>query len=276
MPATMTTSLNRKWYIKLAIFFVFLVGFGLYGLYDATIAYPERGRRHAEFLQYQYLLAADTQGRLRDAGVAEPVEARSRLRVSRREQLPELERARLDWLDSLALVGALTPAHTQIADPRATLDALDQSWKSKNPPKGLTAYDIPVQWIFVAAGLGGGLWMAVFFLRAARVKYGWDPAEKRLYLQDGSSLLPSDITEFDKRKWDKFLIFLHVKEGHPPHGGNELKLDLLRYTPLEEWVLEMERTAFPPEEQQQPAPDIGGGGEGRGTSGDGAPAPAAT
>ena len=42
--------------------------------------------------------------------------------------------------------------------------------------------------------------------------------------------------------------FLKIKAGSHALAGSEVKLDLLRYVPLEEWVLEMEKTAFPPAE----------------------------
>ncbi|MGH7132453.1 MAG: hypothetical protein ACREJO_10960, partial [Phycisphaerales bacterium] len=68
---------------------------------------------------------------------------------------------------------------------------------------------------------------------------------------DGKTIVPADIAEFDKRKWDKFYVTINLK------GGEARKLDLLRYVPLEEWVLAMERTAFPetapPEEPATPA-----------------------
>jgi hypothetical protein len=44
------------------------------------------------------------------------------------------------------------------------------------------------------------------------------------------------INEVDKRKWHKFFVFLKLADNSP-----EIKLDLLRYSPLEDWVLEMEK-----------------------------------
>ena len=45
-----------------------------------------------------------------------------------------------------------------------------------------------------------------------------------------------------------FEAALKIKPGSHALAGSEVKLDLLRYVPLEDWVLEMERTAFPPAE----------------------------
>ncbi len=66
-----------------------------------------------------------------------------------------------------------------------------------------------------------------------------------LGLPGGHSLTPADLTDVDKRKWDKFFVSLVVKPGHATLGGKEVALDLLRYEPLEDWVLEMEKAAFP-------------------------------
>jgi hypothetical protein len=40
-------------------------------------------------------------------------------------------------------------------------------------------------------------------------------------------------------------VVLEVKEGHATLGGKGVKLDLFVHNPLEEWVLAMEKTAFP-------------------------------
>jgi len=258
MPATEFTRLNRKWYLKLIIFLVVLVFFGFYGLYDATIAYPARGRRVAEFQLKQYLELCDAAGVLETrASVPDPVAELDALRAQERELRAavatagasasdaQIRLARLEWLRALRIVGDLDPAHTVLADPRARLAELAASLANRNPPKKLSAYDIPVQWVFVVVGLGGGLWIGTLIFAVSRRKFGWDPAEQRLYLPDGSSIVPADVADFDKRKWDKFLVFLRIKPGHERHAGKELRLDLLRVAPLEAWVLTMERTAFP-------------------------------
>ena len=40
-----TTRLNKPWLLKVLISAVVLIGFGIYGFYDATVAYPARCRK---------------------------------------------------------------------------------------------------------------------------------------------------------------------------------------------------------------------------------------
>jgi hypothetical protein len=162
------------------------------------------------------------------------------------------------WLAALHVVHRLKPEFTRM--PRAghtpeeksiddTYKNLKSEWTNtaaaKNAPKALSSYDILVQWLFVAIGLGGGVVLLLHIIRILARKYRWDPETHQLQLPDGSTLAPSDIGEFDKRKWDKFLIYLRINAGHPKHGGKELMLDLYQHSPLESWILEMERIAFP-------------------------------
>lgn len=67
----------------------------------------------------------------------------------------------------------------------------------------------------------------------------------RLGVPGGASVVPADVEVFDRRKWDKFLVFLKIKPEHPQLGGKEVKLDLYQYEPLEAWYLEMHRSARP-------------------------------
>lgn len=253
------TAANRPWLLKMIAFLVLLVGFGLWGLYDATSLYPTRGARHASFAKYQYLQLAKDKGRLDGRiGVDDPRAELERLRRARAEgTLDSLEEAKLDWLTALVRVSRLNPEQTRIADATKTFDELEKEWttggKARAAPKPLAAYDIPVQWLFTVLGLGGGAYLLVHILRVSKRRYQWDPAAQRLTLPDGSNLLPADIEDFDKRKWDKFLIFLKVRPGHQPHGGRELKLDLYHHYPLEDWVLAMERTRFPERAAEQQA-----------------------
>ncbi|MBK7403406.1 MAG: hypothetical protein IPJ41_01915 [Phycisphaerales bacterium] len=66
------TSLARPWVIRMVVIIVVLVGFGGWGLYDATMKYPDRGRRHAEALELEYLKAAQRSGRLFEAPIFDP------------------------------------------------------------------------------------------------------------------------------------------------------------------------------------------------------------
>jgi len=284
-PAT-TTSLSRKWLLKMVIFMVALAGLGAWGAYDAWVAYPARGERHARFMLRDYLAAMRDAGRLTNASVPDPVSELERLRTEGAET--EAEAARLAWLTSLSRIYNLrvvanqnasgdepsTEPRTVFENPRQRLNDLETELQNQNVPSGLNAYDIPFQYLLVVLGFAGGaLAMLVFLGRVATKKYRWDPGEKRLTLPDGRSFTPEQIKSVDKRDWHKYFIHLTV-EGEGFNG--ELKLDLLRFVPLEEWVLEMERlhpNYEPPEDEGGPesvssmAPDKGeplgeGSGEG--------------
>lgn len=249
MSTLATTRLNKPWLLKTLISALVLVGFGVYGLYDATVAYPARGMRFASFQKFQYLDAAKREHQLDfRAGVADPVQELARIRAMDRARYGALDGYRRDWLEALEVVGKLNPESTRIDDAEATYAELVKQWTGsggKAAPKPLSWYDIPVQWIFVAIGVGGGVWLLLLFGNVARQRYQWEEATQTLHLPDGNALTPPDIEDFDKRRWDKYLIFLKIKTTHATLGGQELKLDLYRYSPLEEWVLSMERTAFP-------------------------------
>lgn len=259
-----TTTLNRSWLIKSGIISAVFLGFGLWGLYDALVVYPDRGVRSADFLKYQYLQAVQTS---LDSGVAmlpesvsvpDPGAELERLSKLEPASMRPRDAAKLRWLEAVSYVGDLRPESTTISDPRAALENLTQSWTGQSPPKPLTKWDIPVQWLIMALGTAGGLYGAGLILRVWRQRYRFDPGAKALTLPDGSTLRLEDIEDFDRRKWDKFLMFVRVKPGHSPHGGKELRLDLLRHVPLESWVVEMEHTLFP---DRKEADDDGGEGE---------------
>jgi hypothetical protein len=247
MPSTETTRLNRPWLAKMALFTIALVGFGLYGLYDATVAYPARGRRYADYARFEYFRIASQRGDLsRDVSIADPAAELRRL-----EGLPNLspeDAAKRDWLRSLALVRQLEPAHTTTENPQQTFTELKTRWTSSAgavaSPKPLAWYDIPVQWLFVGLGFGLAAWLLLLWASVARQKYRWDPATRTLGLPSGQTIAPADLEEVDKRKWDKFIVFLKLKPPHPL-ASREQKLDLYRHAPLESWVLEMEKAAFP-------------------------------
>ena len=99
--------------------------------------------------------------------------------------------------------------------------------------------------------------MAFLFVRVSAKKYRWSPDTRTLTLPGGKTIAPAQIAEVDKRKWDKFFVTLRLNESSPE--PREVKLDLLRFTPLEAWVLEMEKHApnyVPPAEEpaETPAP----------------------
>jgi hypothetical protein len=195
----------------------------------------------------------------------------ARLKVSSRS-LSEVEQRRLEWLESLQIAHRLRPEFTTLSQPDTSIKSatgeqlagypeLNQRWGNGNMPKKLEWYDIPAQWAFVIIGLGGGLWLLVLYAMVARKRYSWDETSKTLTLPGGTTLTPADLEDVDKRKWDKYIVFLKVKPTHPTLDGRELKVDLYRYSPLEVWVLEMERTAFPERAEKEAADEADAGAE---------------
>lgn len=243
------TNVNSKWLFKIVIFLVALTGLGIWGLYDATLAYPRRGQAVAQWALYEYLGAARESGDLIRAGVADPRAEYDRLRPIRRDletraagdslaaRRAATELKLLDWLDALAVIGRLDAENTRLERPSELLDELSLALAGETPPKRLAAWDIPIQWAFVVAGFGGGAWLGLLILMVRSRRYTFDPETRTLTLPGGRAVTPADLVELDKRKWDKFIVTLRTKAGDP------VRLDLLRYTPLEEWVLDMEKAA---------------------------------
>ncbi len=243
-----TTSISRKWLVKMVIFMVALAGLGAWGAADAWIVYPARGEKHAKFMLRDYLGAMRDAGRLSAASVPDPATELARLRTDGTST--DAEAARLGWLTSLSRIHNLTQeeqamasvgpgedALTVFANPRQRLSDLETELGTQNVPSALSAYDIPFQYLLVLLGFGGSLAMVVFLIRVAARKFSWDPGEHRLTLPDGRSFTPEQITKVDKRDWHKYFIHLTVEgEGF----DKEVRLDLLRFVPLEQWVLEME------------------------------------
>lgn len=267
------TRLSGRWLRKMGLFLLLLIGFGIWGLYDALVAYPDRGENAASYRLYQYLEAADeAHGFALPLGVPEGVtppehrrDIRSRFDDLRRTiknagagaRDAQAELAMLAWLDSLSTLGRLKPERVDsdlsAEPPRDLLASLRAEWDAKDAPKPLSSYDIPVQWLFAAVGLGGGLWLGLHMVGVARKCYGWERPTMTLTLPDGSTLTPDQVAEFDKRKWDKFLFFFKIKPDHPSLGGRELKLDLYQYVPLEEWTVAMHKHARPEDYEDEGA-----------------------
>jgi hypothetical protein len=281
MAELQRTQVNRKWLAKMVVFLVVLVGFGSWGLADALVIYPKRGLDDAAYKQWKYLETAERAGRLGTASIGDPAQHHEDLsdrrddlrkgvkaaldleaiasqnsaqgqqaaRELRQHQGDLVDYAALEWLDSLRLVGRLKAEETTLSDPAAKLKELGTKWKSKDPPKALAVYDIPLQWVFTVLGYGGGLYLLGLLAKVKATSYAWDASTQTLHLPGGATITPADIKEFDKRKWDKFFVTLHLKDQRP-----SLKLDLLRWVPLEDWIIAMEATAFPPAAAPTPTP----------------------
>lgn len=259
------TTLGRSWLIKMIAGIGALLGLGAWGLYDALVAYPRRGEAYASYALLQYLEAARPGGLTARVNVRHPAEELRELRT--RGPRNELEQARLEWLRALEVIGQLDEHRTVLDNPDRTYQTLKRQWEQAGigAPKRLAWYDIPVQWVITAGGFGGAAWLAGLFVRVVRQKYLWDPATLSLHLPDGNVLTPADIDDFDKRRWHKYLVTLRVRAGHPKLGGKAITLDLYRHTPLEDWVLAMERAASPQSASSEPRPPEVAEPEGQGT-----------
>ncbi len=260
------TKINRGWMIKMLIYCAAMTGLGIWGLVDGAWIYPKRGRESASYREKEYLEQAQNAGRLLTASVADPAAERRRLSEAERSLRADAEKksgqtsldaaadlSRLEWLTALSRINRLDKEHTQFADPVKRLGELQQEWQAKKAPVPLSAYDIPAQWVICAGGLGAGAYILFLISKVSTKRFRYDPASMRLTLPGGVSFEPKDIRELDKRKWDKFFVTVVLKDGR------QEKLDLLRHSPLEEWILEMEKKTDsyvppPPAETPQAAP----------------------
>lgn len=131
--------------------------------------------------------------------------------------------------------------------------ALGSYWNKAAVPSALSTYDMPVQFLFMAVGVGWAAYLVSLVLRCqARARgFAWEPGSMRLTVPGGASFTPADLEDMDKRLWHKYYVTMVLKDG------SRHKLDLLRYVPLEDWVLEMERTRFPERAAEAAAADAG-------------------
>ncbi len=257
------TTISRNWLAKMLLFIAAFVGLGIWGLVDALVVYPARGATYAEYAEFKYLDSLEATGEILRASVDDPQTELDALR-GRRKELSEEQAAlaaesiararvaaqlnRLTWLDALNTIGRATPAHTTFEQPGARLDELRGEWATKEQPKQLSGLDIPTQWLFVVIGGLGGVWMTLTVMRVLKTKYRFEASSNTLTLPAGESFTPDEIVEVDKRKWDKFFVTVKLQSGETH------KLDLLRFQPLEEWILAMEKLSpnyEPPEEADE-------------------------
>jgi hypothetical protein len=269
--------LNPRWRMKLGIiaFIVFLVG--CWGLWDATSVYPNRGKKFADWAKWQYLeesKKADDEDFgifLRDSSVTDPEGELERLNApdrlaqnradagnpgSSRSKRASMQNARLQWLDSLKVVGMLDAANTTIESPQRELEALREKWSATSTnPKPLSSFDLMSQWLIMGVCYFVTLIMVVHMMRVASQRYSWAPDSMTLTIPGGASITPDDLEEIDKRKWDKFIVFLKLKDAHPKLGGQEIKVDTYQRLHVEDWILAMEEQAFPSQEDEDAPSD---------------------
>jgi len=214
--------------------------------------------------------------RLRTSDVLERNE--SDLGGGPRQKRAEMEIARQTWLNALSVVGKLDPAYTNFfrnpdveaasrlmglegsseaetisglnstlnpASPRTRFTELSTRWATETPPGPLRSYDIPVNKIQAVLCFAFTGYLLFLFLRVLTRTYRWNPETKTLTLPSGESIAPADLEDVDKRKWDKFIVFLRIKDSHSKLGGEEIRFDTYRHGRIEDWILEMEKVAFP-------------------------------
>ncbi|MCA9304306.1 MAG: hypothetical protein KC996_09305 [Phycisphaerales bacterium] len=262
--------LNTKWVVKMAVVIAALLLFAVLGFYDATVKYPARGERYASYTQWQYLDAARNANNEdfgvfeRESSVSDPIAELKRLQdpqtqLSTRPLRSSMQMARRTWLEALQTIGRLKPEYTSFDSPAEKFDELAKKWGSTTSlPKPLKSYDIPLQWLILIVCLPLALYVMLRFVRVKALKYTWDESNMELTVPCGASITPADLEEVDKRKWDKFIVFLKLKDEHPTHGGKEIKVDTYQHKYVEEWILAMEKDAFGSQEEDDasaPAPD---------------------
>lgn len=276
----LTTSLNRRWLLKMAFVLLLTGGLGVWGAYDGLVKYPNTGLEDAQYKLKQYLDASEKAGAISECSVKDPAKELEDLkgRLAELQQAGDTPRnnadkARYLWLSALSLVSNLdqtTAANqsgspvpedkrTVFTDPGALLKELKAKWDQKATPVALSPFDIPVQYLFMIAGLACALWLLYLVLKCAKTSYRYDPATHRLTLPDGRAFLPTDIDEIDRRLWHKF--YVHIKLNG---SAEEIKLDLLRFWPLEDWFLEIEKhwpKYVPPAPEEQEASGAPASGE---------------
>lgn len=258
--------LNPRWVFKLGVISLIIFAVGVWGYLDASSVYPKRGERYAQWAKWQYLDqskkadAEDFGVFVRESSVTNPKEELDRLLVpetvsrnltdasnssSNRALRASMFNARKQWLEALKVIGHLNPQHTTIESPQKELDALKAQWATASSvPKPLHAFDLYVQWMIMGVCWLVALWMFVHMLRVKAKRYAWNAGSMTLTLPNGSSITPSDLEEVDKRKWDKFIVFLKIKASHADLGNKEVAVDTYQHKFVEDWILTMERDAF--------------------------------
>lgn len=272
--AKTATTINRKWAFKLIIIVAvsaFMAGFFLV---DGLVRYPARGAEAAEYLEFQYLQAYDKErgGISGFTGIEDPqarlTQLAEKLRTS--GKLDTVDEAQKAWLENLKLINQLNTAATgiprtnfkdkqQVESGTKRLEALTKAWttgdgNNRKSPTPLSAFDIPSQWVGMTVSAVIAVWVLVVYLSGRSKVYRWNPQTKTLTLPNGASFGPSDIAEVDKRKWDKLYVALKIVPTHATLGGKSIEFDLLRYEPLEAWILAMEAIQFPPAKEPESAP----------------------
>ncbi|MCC6285628.1 MAG: hypothetical protein IT439_10085 [Phycisphaerales bacterium] len=186
---TEVTTLRPGWRTKMIVFIGAFLGFGAWGLYDATVAYPARGLKIASIREMEYLQAAqEVRGRLdpTELSVPDPKDQIDLLRRSR-DRLGKLDKARLEWLESLEKAWRLHASRTTYDNsaraPAQVLKDLDARWRGQTSlPKAVDAFDIVVQWMIFFGCMVLGLGALMLLVTVWRRPFRFDPDTRTLTL----------------------------------------------------------------------------------------------
>lgn len=272
-----TTRIRPMWLGKVVVGLIVCLGFAVWSAYDAIWLYPSKQRDYIEHTELQYLGALRAEGAraftASNASVADPAETRRALRNLRSEgRTPStVDAARLEWLNAIAILHSLdgltrenqeaqpvdpTPGAphkrtlTMYNNPEARFQELDTARQAVGNVSGLAAYDIPLQYLFLVVSSGLSIWLLILLVRVVPKKYRFDPETLTLTTPEGQTIVPNQIVDVDRRKWEKFLLFIRL-EGE----NEERRFDLYRYIPLEDWLLAMEKASphveAPPDEPEE-------------------------
>lgn len=282
------TRLNRPWLIRIIGLLIGTAALSTWFALDAWVIYPKRGEKAIAFAELAYLQEAQNANLTPAAvDVLEPdAELASLNQLSKTPggSLKAVETQRQVWLTQLSRLhalsaiaernaqarqawdaGAAAPAGplTVFQDPRTRLATLSSELANASAPKPLSSFDMPTQYIGLALSLGGFILLLIFFLRIRSQSYTYEPGTMTLTLPDGFSFTPSQIETVDKRKWDKFIVFLTLAGE-----SAERKIDLFRHAPLEDWILAMEKQHpnYDPDDDMNDDGDEDGGAEASGES----------
>lgn len=249
-PAVATRStLSRQWVVRMVLITTVLIAFGGWGYYDATVAYPERGRNVAESLELEYLRQARLAGRLFNVDVFDPAGELETLRDKDVLELSALERAKLDWLEALAVpgLGMLSPEHTRFEDAQGELARLEEKFSTTTAKKPLSTYDIFFQWVICFVCWAIALYLIVLMLRTKARVYRWDPDARALTMPGGATVSAADLDRedpVDLSKWGKYLVFLRPRPGHETFKS-PLRFDVFRHAHVEDWVRSLAKEVDP-------------------------------
>ncbi|MCK4871446.1 MAG: hypothetical protein KAS72_01860 [Phycisphaerales bacterium] len=226
---TIQTTLSRGWLVRMSIVIVVGFVFAVWGVFDATVAYPRRGGEYAEHMEKVWLEVLDS-GHMLTTAWQRIQDPQARLGELSGLVGTPAEEAERDWLEALAIIGKVDDALQGETSPRERLDVLRQRLQGRQQPKKLNPWDIPSQWAIVVVGGVIGLWCSFLVFKASRLTYRFDEEEGILRINDLAVPL-DEMTGMDKRRWQKKSIAMLLTADGASH-----KLDAWVYGKLEDII----------------------------------------